>query len=161
MSSLNSVFVMGNLTREVELRYTTQGSPVAEISIAVNRKSGEREEVCYLRVIAWGKTAESCSRYLAKGSSVLVEGYLRQDTWEDRQTRQKRSSISIVAERVQFINSPRNESNRVHEPNPANSGHASRQSPSQRTQPQETARQSPPPAPADHQEPPVDDDIPF
>ena len=151
MSSLNSVFVMGNLTREVELRYTEKGSPVAQLSLAVNRKSGDREEVCFLRVSVWGKMAESCSRYIGKGSSVLVEGYLRQDTWEDRQTGQKRSSISIVAERVQFMNTTRKEQMPVQEPNQSNS--KPRQSnPSQHPQSNPSA---------DQQEPPIDDDIPF
>lgn len=161
MASINTVIVMGNLTREVELRYTPQGSPVAEISIAVNRKSGDRDEVCYLRVVAWGKTAESCSRYLGKGSSVLIEGYLRQDTWEDRQTHQKRSSISIVAERVQFIKTNRNESTREQEPNPGDSGHTARQSRPPGNTPHGDVHSSPPPAPVDNQEPPIDDDIPF
>lgn len=111
MASMNTVLVMGNLTREVELRYTQQGKPVAEISIAINRKTGEHEDVCYLKVVAWGKTAENCQRYLGKGSCVFVEGYLKQENWEDRQTGQKRSSMCVVAEKIQFISSPRNATN--------------------------------------------------
>lgn len=116
MASMNTVLVMGNLTREVELRYTQQGKPVAEIFLAVNRKSGERDEVCYLKVVAWGKTAENCQRYLGKGSCVFVQGYLRQDSFEDRQTEQKRYTLYIVAESVQFITSPRNASNDAQDP---------------------------------------------
>lgn len=173
MSNLNSVFVIGNLTREVELRYTQKGTPVAQMTIAVNRKSGEHEEVCYLNVKAWGKTAENCSRHIGKGSSILVEGYLRQDTWEDSQTHKKRSSISIVAEKVHFINYTRNSSTQAQEPNPASSV-ASQDKPDPTLQsksgkstgprfygdpgascaPDNSIESAP-------QEPPVDDDIPF
>lgn len=105
MSGFNKVIIMGNLTREVDLRYTQTGKAVAEMNVAVNRKNGDRDEVCFLKVVVWGNFADNCSRYLSKGSRVMVEGYLRQDNWEDRRTGNKRSSISIVAETVQFISS--------------------------------------------------------
>ena len=92
MSSFNKVVIMGNLTREVDLRYTPAGKAVAELNVAVNRKNGDRDEVCFLKVTVWGKLAENCQIYLAKGSSVMVGGHLKQDNWEDRQTGNKRSS---------------------------------------------------------------------
>ena len=84
MPNLNNVMLMGHLAREVDLRYTAQHKPVAEMTIAVNRRNGEREEVCFVDVVMWGKMAESCRRYLSKGSCVYVEGYLKQEHWEDR-----------------------------------------------------------------------------
>ncbi|RKY39907.1 MAG: single-stranded DNA-binding protein [Candidatus Omnitrophota bacterium] len=107
MTGINRVFVGGNLTRDPELRYTPQGSPVLNFSIAINRtyttQSGERkEEVEFVRIVVWGKQAETCSRYLSKGSSVLVEGRLSSRSWEG-QDGVKRNITEVVANRVHFL----------------------------------------------------------
>ena len=152
MASVNKVFLMGNLTREVDLRYTKQDKPVASMTVALNRRNGDHEEVCYVEVVAWGKTAENCQRYLSKGSSIYVDGYLRQDTWKDGQSGQNRSKLRVVAESIQFINTTRNGTTRATEPNPANSGGV----------PDEYDPRTPKAsAPQQQEQPPVEDDIPF
>ncbi|HEY1081834.1 MAG TPA: single-stranded DNA-binding protein [Prosthecobacter sp.] len=108
MASFNKVMLIGNLTRDPEVRYTPKGSAVCDMAIAVNRRymtdSGERqEEVTYLDIVLWGKTAELAGQYLAKGRSVFIEGRLQMDTWEDKATGQKRSKIRVVAENMQFL----------------------------------------------------------
>ena len=107
MASLNKVFLIGNLTRPPELRYTPSGTAVADVRLAVNRsyttQSGEkREDTCFLTVVVWGKQAESCGEYLDKGSPILVEGRLQTREWEGKDG-QKRTVIEVVAERVQFM----------------------------------------------------------
>lgn len=106
-ASLNKVFIMGNLTRDPELRYIPSGSAVTNFSVAVNRAykdtSGEKkEEVSFIRVVVWGKMAEVCAEYLTKGRPVLVEGRLKSRTWE-AQDGQKRSALDVVAVNVQFL----------------------------------------------------------
>ena len=104
--SLNKCFLIGNLTRDPELRKLSRsGTSVCDITIAVNRKNGDREETAFVDVTIWGKVADNCSRYLSKGSQVLVEGYLKQESWEDRETGSRRSKLKIVAESVQFLSS--------------------------------------------------------
>jgi single-strand DNA-binding protein len=105
MPNLNSVHLMGNLTRDPEVRYTPKGTAVCDISIAINRilpaeqEGGERrEEVTYVDVTLWGRTAENAGQYLAKGRNVFVDGRLALETWEDKQSGQKRSSITVVPE---------------------------------------------------------------
>jgi len=110
MASLNRVLLVGNLTRDPEVRYLTSGAPVADLGLAVSRKfrtqQGEdREEVCFVNVTAWGKTAENCGQYLSKGSPILVEGRLKFDQWE--KDGQKQSRLTVVAESVQFLSSGR------------------------------------------------------
>jgi single-strand DNA-binding protein len=107
MASLNKVFLIGNLTKPPELRYTPSGTAVADIRLAVNRnyttQGGEkREETCFLTVVVWGKQAESCGEYLDKGSPILVEGRLQTREWEAKDGG-KRTVIEVVAERVQFM----------------------------------------------------------
>ncbi len=107
MANLNKVFLIGNLTRDPELRYTPGGTAVANLGIAVNRKfkdsSGElKEEVCFLTVTVWDKQAEACCQYLQKGRPVFVEGVLQSRFWETSDG-QKRSAIDVRAERVQFL----------------------------------------------------------
>ena len=107
MASLNKVFLIGNLVRPPELRYTPSGTAVADLRLAVNRnytlQSGEkREETCFLTVIVWGKQAETCGEYLDKGSPILVDGRLQTRDWETKDG-QKRSVVEVVAERVQFM----------------------------------------------------------
>ena len=107
MFNINSVILGGNLTRDPEVRYTPQGTAVANFSLAVNRtyrtKEGEKkEEVCFVDIETWGRQAETCGEYLKKGSPVLVEGRLKLDTWETKEG-QKRSKHKISAIRVQFL----------------------------------------------------------
>src|SRR2546428_14162475 len=111
MASLNRVFLMGNLTRPPELRYTPSGTAVADLRLAVNRnyttQGGEkREETCFLTVIVWAKQAESCGEYLDKGSPIMVEGRLQTRDWETKDG-QKRNVVEVVAERVQFMGRPK------------------------------------------------------
>ena len=114
MASYNKVILIGNLTRDPELRYTPKGVAIARIGLAVNRNwrdsnSGElREEVSFVDVDAFGKQAETLGQYMKKGSPLMVEGRLRLDTWEDKQTSQKRSRLGVVLESFQFLDSGRN-----------------------------------------------------
>jgi len=109
MASLNKVFMMGNLTRDPELRYVPSGAPVTTFGLAANRTyvtqhGDKKDEVCFVRVVVFGKQAESCSQYLTKGRPVFVEGRLQYRAWE--QDGQKRSTLDIVADRVQFLGAP-------------------------------------------------------
>ncbi|MGF1657326.1 MAG: single-stranded DNA-binding protein [Verrucomicrobiales bacterium] len=108
MASLNRVFLIGNLTRDPDLRYTPRGSAVCEIGLAMNRsyttEQGEkREETTFVDITFWGKQAELVSQYCTKGRPLFVEGRLQLDTWEDKQTQQKRSKLRVVAETMQFL----------------------------------------------------------
>lgn len=114
MASLNKVILIGNLTRDPEVRYTPKGAVVCDTSIAVNRKWKDEagklnEEVTFVEIVIWGKTAEHVGQYLKKGSSACFEGRLQQESWEDKTTGQKRSKIKVVAEQVQFLSSPNRE----------------------------------------------------
>jgi len=106
MASFNKVILMGNLTRDPELRYNPNNTAVASFSLALNRKykQGEewKEEVSYIDVVVFGKQAENCSQYLSKGSSALVEGRLQQRRWETDDG-QKRNKVEVVANSVQFM----------------------------------------------------------
>jgi single-strand DNA-binding protein len=109
MANLNKVFLMGNLTRDPELRYIPSGTAVADFSIAINRffknKEGTKtEDTCFVRVVVWANQAESCAKYLSKGRPVFIEGRLQSRSWEDKDG-QKRSAMEVVAERVQFLGS--------------------------------------------------------
>lgn len=114
MASLNKVFLVGNLTKDPEIRFVPSGQAVANLRMATNRKykagNGEwKEEVTYLGVEVWGKSAEACGEYLKKGSPLLVEGRLKLKEWT-AQDGQKRSMLEVVAERVQFLSGgPRRE----------------------------------------------------
>lgn len=112
MASYNKVMLMGNLTRDPEVRYTPKGSAVADLAIAVNRTytadNGEkREEVTYVDVVLWARLAELAGQYLKKGRAVFIEGRLQMDSWEDKQTGQKRTKIRVVGEVMQFLDSKR------------------------------------------------------
>jgi single-strand DNA-binding protein len=107
MPSFNKVFLMGNLTKDPELRYTSGGAPVANLRMAINRvyklQSGEqKEEVCYVTVVVWRKQAEAAGEHLKKGDPIFVEGRLQSRSWE-AEDGQKRSTMEVVAERVQFL----------------------------------------------------------
>jgi single-strand DNA-binding protein len=106
MLEMNKVFLSGNLTRDPDIRYIPSGTAVSEFDIAVSRryknKNGEtKDETSFINIETWGKTAEFCSQYLKKGRRILVEGRLRQDSWE-AQDGTKRQRIRVVADRVQF-----------------------------------------------------------
>ncbi len=108
--SFNKVFLMGNLTRDIELKHTPSDQSVATIGIAVNRryttKDGEkREETTFVDCEAWGRTAEVMSQYLSKGRGVFIEGRLKLDQWDDRETGKKRSKLLVVIENFQFVDS--------------------------------------------------------
>jgi single-strand DNA-binding protein len=110
MANFNKVILAGNLTRDPELRYTPKGTAVAKLGIAVNRtwttETGEkREEATFVDVDAFGKQAEVIAQYLKKGRSLLVEGRLKLDTWDDKQTGQKKSKLGVVLESFSFLDS--------------------------------------------------------
>ncbi len=108
MPSMNKVFLAGNLTRNPELRYTPGGTAVAQFGMAVNRRFRNRdgatqEEVAFIDIETWGRQAETASEYLSKGSPVLIEGRLKLDSWESKETGERRSKLRVVGERVQFL----------------------------------------------------------
>lgn len=110
MASYNKVILMGNLTRDPELRYTPGGTAIAKIGLAVSRswrdQSGQtKEERTFVDVDAFGKQAETIGQYLKKGRPILVEGRLRLDQWDDKQTGQKRSRLGVVLEMFRFLDS--------------------------------------------------------
>lgn len=107
MASFNKTLLIGNLTRDPELRYVPSGTAVATFTLAVNRvyttQAGEKkEEASFIRVVVWGRRAEVCGEYLSKGSPVFVEGRLQSRNWET-QDGQKRSTIEVIADNVQFL----------------------------------------------------------
>ena len=111
MASLNKVLLIGNLTRDPELRHTPKGTAVCSFALAINRKfrdesGAEREEVTYVEVEAWGKAGENIAKYTAKGRPLFVEGRLRLDQWEDKQTKEKRSRMKVVCDNFQFLGAP-------------------------------------------------------
>ena len=150
MANFNKVILMGNLTRDPELRFTTKGTAVARIGLAINRvyttEAGEKkEEVTYVDVDAFARQAEVIGQYFKKGRPILIEGRLKYDTWEDKQTKQKRSKLSVVLESFQFIDSGTRGSDEAVLSTPPNKPAPGSQ---------------PPPATAD-EPPPPEDDVPF
>ena len=149
MASFNKVILLGNLTRDPEVRYTPKGSAVADLGIAVNRQytleNGEkREEVTFVDVTFWGRTAEVAGEYLKKGRPVFIEGRLQLDTWDDKQSGQKRSRLKVIGETMQMLGSRGGASDTGEEGDrPARSG-----------------KPAAPPKPAGPSEP-DDDEIPF
>lgn len=110
MLTLNKVFLVGNLTRDPELRYTPQGTPVATLRIAANTifkdKNGQpQKDTCFVNVVVWRQMAETCNQYLQKGKQIFVEGRLQYRSWQDNEGR-SRSVIEVRANRVQFISAP-------------------------------------------------------
>jgi single-strand DNA-binding protein len=108
MASVNKVILMGNLTRDPELRYTPKGTAVADLGIAVNRRVSDgngnwTDETTFVDVTVWGSTAENVQKYLSKGRGVFVEGRLQLDSWDDKQSGQKRTKLKVVGENVQFL----------------------------------------------------------
>ena len=152
MASFNKVILVGNLTRDPELRYTPKGTAIAKIGLAVNRvwtnEAGEKkEEVTFVDVDVFGRTAENVGQYMRKGRPILIEGRLRLDQWDDKQTGQKKSKLGVVAETVQFLGSAPG----------AGEGGAPAAPRAARPAPAASA----PAAEAGDSEPPHDDDVPF
>lgn len=151
MASFNKVLLLGNLTRDPELRYTPKGMAIAVFGLAVNRvwtsESGERkEEVTFIDVTAFGRTAETLAQYCKKGNPIFIEGRLRLEQWDDKQTGQKRQKLSVVIESFQFLNAAPKD--------------GERQERRQESRPaQTTARERA--AAQDDGPPPEDDDVPF
>ncbi|MFT5470710.1 MAG: single-strand DNA-binding protein [Verrucomicrobiales bacterium] len=188
MASLNKVMLIGNLTRDPEIRYTPKGTAVTDLGLAINRTysidGGERrEEVTFVDVTVWGKQAESAGQWLAKGRPVFIEGRLQMDEWDDKTSGQKRYRLKVVADGWQFVG-PKSEGGpgggsgggggqqQQHAPpqqqqqsggNQGDQGQSSQPQQSQQSSPpQQQQQQGPPPggsAPAAVQE--EDDDIPF
>lgn len=108
MAYLNKVFLIGNLTRDPELRVTPKGTAICQFGIAVNRQfkdesGATRDETTFVDIEAWGKQGELVSKYLSKGSPAMVEGRLKLDQWEDKTSGQKRSKLKVVLDNVQFL----------------------------------------------------------
>ncbi len=163
MANLNKVMLIGNLTRDPELRYTPKGTAVADISLAINRiwnneQNVRQEETIFVEVTLWGRQAELAQQYLSKGRSCYIEGRLQMDTWDDKETGKKRNKLKVIGETLQFLpdgkggqggGSPQGGQ-------PQGGQHqANRQPPQRSAPPQQGASAAPP---ADFAE---DDDIPF
>lgn len=108
MASLNKVLLIGNLTRDPEVRFTPKGTQVCELGLAVNRRyrldSGEvREEVCFVDVTFWGAQADTIGKWMKKGRPIFIEGRLQLDTWDDKTSGQKRSKLRVVGDNFQFL----------------------------------------------------------
>ena len=152
MASFNKVILAGNLTRDPELRYTPNGKAVAKVGLAVNRvwttESGEKkEEVTFIDVDAFGRQAEVIAQYMRKGRPLLVEGRLKLDQWDDKQTGQKRSRLGVVLESFSFLDSNRSEAGAGGEP---------------ARRPVPAAVPTPEAGPGSEAEsPPTEDDVPF
>lgn len=153
MASFNKVLLLGNLTRDPEVRYTPKGTAVTEIGMAVNRvytaEGGEkREEVTFVDVTLWGRTAEVAGEYLKKGRPVFIEGRLQLDSWDDKTTGQKRSKLKVVADGMQLIGG---------RPGGGGGGDPDEGS----AAPRSSSRASAPPPPKSAPAEPDDDEIPF
>jgi len=151
MANFNKVILAGNLTRDPELRYTPKGTAIAKFGLAINRSwrtdAGEnKEEVTFVDLDAFGKQAETLAQYMKKGSPLLVEGRLKLDQWDDKQTGQKRSRMGVVVEGFQFLGSGSREG-----------GNDAPRS----ARPATTVPSGPAESPASDGPPPEEDDVPF
>jgi single-strand DNA-binding protein len=140
MANLNRVLLIGNLTRDPDIRYTPKGVAVADISMAINRFStngeGEKkEEVTYVDVTLWDRLAEITGEYLKKGKAVFIEGRLRLDTWDDKQTGQKRSRLRVVADGMQLLAAKDNNGSAAERPHPTATARQPQQDPDLNTEP--------------------------
>lgn len=157
MANFNKVILAGNLTRDPELRYTPKGTAIAKLGMAINRtwrdESGaSKEEVTFVDIEAFGRQAETIGQYLKKGRPLLVEGRLKLDSWEDKQTNQKRNRIVVVLESFQFLDSGTRGSSEEGSPAPNRSFSAPAAAP---------PSTGGAPAPAPEELPPEEDDVPF
>ncbi len=155
MASFNKVILLGNLTRDPEVRYTPKGSAVCDLGLAVNRAytldNGEkREEVTYVDVVLWARLAEIAGEYLKKGRPVFIEGRLQLDTWDDKQTGQKRSKMRVIGETMQLLGS-----------RPAGSGGGGESGGEDERPARATGKPAAPPPKAATAADPDDDEIPF
>jgi single-strand DNA-binding protein len=163
MAFFNKVFLMGNLTRDPELRYTPKGTAVARLGLAINRvytsETGEKkEEVTFVDVDAFARQAEVIGQYLKKGRRIFMEGRLRYEQWDDKQTGQKRSKLNVVLESFQFIDSLRTGEGAA----PAFAPPAAAAAAAARPAPVAAPAPPVPEAPAPETEPlPSEDDVPF
>jgi single-strand DNA-binding protein len=159
MAYVNKVFLIGNLTRDPELRVTPKGTAVCQFGLAVNRQykdesGATRDETAFIDIEAWGKQGELVSKYLQKGSLAFIEGRLRFDSWEDKQSGQKRNKLKVVLENVQFLS--RGGGAPAAAPGAEPAAAAADDSPAEPPSP--PARAGRPPAEAAGK---VDDDVPF
>jgi len=155
MASYNKVILVGNLTRDPELRFTPKGVAIAKIGLAINRSwrdaNGElKEEVTFVDVDAFGKQAETLGQYMKKGRPLMIEGRLKLDTWDDKQTNQKRSRLGVVLESFQFLDSRGADDGGGGAPRPRPTPAPAAQAPAAAA----------PPADAEEHAPP-EDDVPF
>jgi single stranded DNA-binding protein (ssb) len=155
-SSLNKVLLMGNITRDIELRHTPGNQAVATVGMAMNRRwrtpEGEqREDVTFVDCEAWGKTAEMIHQYFAKGRPIMIEGRLKLDTWQDKESGQNRSKLKVVIENFYFVDSKGGGGG---EGGDRSGGWAPRQAPAPQRQPAAAPARPVP-------EPMGEDDIPF
>jgi single-strand DNA-binding protein len=153
MPNLNSVHLIGNCTRDPELRYTPNGTAICDIGVAINRSytsddGQKREDTTFVDVTLWARVAEIAAQYLKKGAPVFIDGRLQLDTWDDKQTGQKRTKLKVVGENIQFLGArPQSEAG-----------------PSSPSQPARTPAPAPSARPAAPRDPDLDvepDDIPF
>jgi single-strand DNA-binding protein len=156
MPNLNKVMLMGNLTRDPELRYTPNNTAVCNVGLAINRRwrdqqQQQQEETTFVDCEAWGRTAENINQYLRKGRPLYVEGRLKLDQWEDKEGN-KRSKLKVVVETFQFIDSREGGGGQGGQQSGGNQGGGQRQ---QSAPPQNAPMQSDPHQPVN------DDDIPF
>ena len=166
MANFNKVILAGNLTRDPELRYTPKGTAIARLGLAINRnwttETGEKkEEVTFVDVDAFGRQAEVIAQYMRKGRPLLVEGRLRLDSWEDKQTNQKRSRLGVVLESFSFLDSGRSDGAGPAEgqiSRPSAPQHQNQQHPSASAAPAAPQRAA---APAEDSGPGEEDDVPF
>lgn len=159
MAYLNKVFLIGNLTRDPELRVTPKGTAICQFGLAVNRQfkdeSGQtRDETAFIDIEAWGKQGELVSKYLTKGSPAMVEGRLKLDQWEDKQSGQKRSKLKVVLENVQFLSSRGGSGGGA---GPSDEGVDQTPAAERSVPPPRAGRAAPPPAAPDN----IDEDVPF
>ncbi len=119
--SINQVILMGRLTRDPEQRTTTTGKTIASFSIAVDR-GGQDDQADFFNITAWEKLGELVMQYLTKGRRVLVQGRLRQDSWDDKESGQKRSRVEVTATDVTFLDGPSGEGQATSAPRPSGSG---------------------------------------
>src|SRR5689334_20073425 len=164
MRGFNKVILIGNLTRDPELRYTPKGTAVAKIGLAINRvwrdeTGANKEEVTFVDVDAWGKQAETISQYLKKGRPILVEGRLKLDQWDDKQTNQKRSRLGVVLEAFQFLDSGGGGGGGGFGSGGGGAGGGGGGSP--RPAPNRPSGQASPPPASEEMPPDAEDDVPF